>query len=326
MGILITGANGFVGRALLDRCVNGRSLRNNKGVSDPMTGAGLTAVVRSHATVEALAGTFAGIEVVSMNDTAALDQALSSSHTVVHLAWDSVPASANSDVPSDLARNVTTGLEFIERCGKAGVKRFIFLSSGGTVYGARCDAPHKESAQLDPIGAYGSAKCCFERYLGVRAPHYGMEHLVLRPANLYGRTATAKVDQGVVEHWLRSAAGGGAVDVWNGMEVVRDYVFIDDMVDVLMDCIASMPRVPVLNVGTGIGSDLHQLRAVIERVTGRHLVLNDRRSVRAGVEGNILDPSLLHSSLGPRRWVELEEGVDLLWRAMMKEGAVGRAS
>ncbi len=317
MKLIVTGANGFVGRAFLRRLV---------GVPSSVEGATkgreprpqVIGIVRSASSATSLNAEFPVVHTavfgaLSPEERHAL---VANADVVVHLAWSSVPRSANADPVSDLHANVTQGLEFIEECGKAGVRRFIFLSTGGTMYGAACTVPHKESTAPDPIGAYGSSKFCLEQYLLVRAKHLGMEAQVLRPGNLYGSVHSMKRDQGVVEHWMNCLLSNRSIEVWNSLDAVRDYVFIEDMIDVLLVAIERPISHPVLNVGTGVGTSLHQLRDLVFSTAGAAVSLVVHGTDPPPVVANILDPGLLDLTWGVRPRTSLSTGAASMWKAL----------
>lgn len=319
MKVVITGANGFVGRSLLHRLVNGKAF-GDVAASVPL-GAVLEpiAVVRSASSAAALRRSFPGLDVVDVN-AGGWEACLRNANAVVHLAWSTVPVSANADPGVDLEANLTGGLRLLEACGRAGIGRFIFVSSGGTLYGAGNGVPHTEVTRTEPQGAYGASKYCFENYLQVRASHYGFGALALRPANLYGYTGIARKDQGVVEQWMDRILHQRTIDVWNGLDVVRDYVFIDDMIDVLVAAIEQPLTVPVLNVGTGVGTSLRDLLELLGGISGSEAVISLRGASPPAVPWNVLDPSLLQRTwnLAPR--MALVQGATALWKARATGG------
>lgn len=306
MKVVITGAAGFVGKALLEELTGTLAARE------------VCAVLRTGSSASMLRALFPTVRaMVADGPEEDLDRMLNDADVVVHLAWTSVPVTANMDMVADMAANVSGGLRLLEACGRAGIGRFIFLSSGGTVYGRGHGSPHRESAPLDPVGAYGAGKACMEHYVRLRAAHHGFQAKVLRPGNLYGSAAGNKKDQGVVEHWIESLRSGQAIEVWNGLDVVRDYVHIKDMVAVLMAAIVTDDLPDLLNVGTGRGTSLERLRDMLFAVTGRSVPLIMRGNEPPAVPWNVLDPALLERSLRGHSFAVLEEGLAREWAEAM---------
>lgn len=314
MKVVITGANGFVGRSLLHRLVNGKAFGDMPASMLPEAVLEPMAVVRSASSAAALRMSFPGLSVVDVS-AGGWEACLTNAHAVVHLAWSTVPVSANADPGGDMEANLSGGLRLLEACGRVGIDRFIFVSSGGTLYGAGNGVPHSEATVIEPRGAYGASKYCLENYMQVRASHHGFRALALRPANLYGYTGSARKDQGVVEQWMDRMLHQRPIDVWNGLDVVRDYVFIDDMIDVLVAAIERPLTEPVLNVGTGVGTSLKNLLGLLERITGREAMISLRGASPPAVPWNVLDPSLLERTwtMAPR--MTLLQGATALWTA-----------
>ncbi|MBP7408503.1 MAG: NAD-dependent epimerase/dehydratase family protein [Flavobacteriales bacterium] len=314
MKVVITGANGFVGRALLHRLVNGAAFGGMSAALLPTGPIEPIAVVRSPAAAEALRTTFPTLHiVVSGIKDVVLAEHLAGAHAVVHLAWSTVPVVADADPGGDLEANLAHGLQFLESCGRAHIGRFVFVSSGGTLYGSSGTVPHTERTVPDPRGAYGTGKHCFELYMNVRAKQLGFEALALRVANLYGKTGTGRKEQGVVEQWMDRIWTGSPLEVWNGLDVVRDYVFIDDMIDVLLAAVERPIKEPLLNVGTGIGTSLGELRAHMARIIGRDAVVQLRGDQPPSISWNVLDPSLLQRTWGLAPRTTLDAGLNKLW-------------
>lgn len=317
MKVVITGANGFVGRALLRRLVDGAAsplATMPAGVVDTV------AVVRSTSSAEELRADFphVRVEVVKDTRTDALQEVLIGTDAVVHLAWSSVPVSANLDPLADLDANVTGGLRLLEACGRAGIGRFIFISSGGTLYGAgHARVPHTEHAPVEVMGAYGAGKYCMEEYVRLRAAHHGFDHIILRPGNIYGRVDGRPREQGVIEQWMDRLLSGDAIDVWNGLDVVRDYVHIDDMVDALVAALVGGSGPRSLNVGTGHGTSLKELSELLMRVTGRSVAFQVKGNTPPAISWNVLDPGLLMKTWGLRPAICSEERIKALWEARM---------
>ncbi len=314
MKVVITGATGFVGRALLDSAVNGASM-------DAPTRSGgmeVVALVRSEASKGELSAAFPMIRVECTQGLhhEGLVQVLEGADAVVHLAWSTVPLSANSDPVADLDANVTAGLRLLEASGAAGIRRFIFVSSGGTLYGpGTAHVPHTEHTPVQMMGAYGAGKFCLEEYIRLRAGHHGFEYVILRLGNLYGRVDRRPREQGVIEQWMDKLAVGDAIEVWNGLDVVRDYVHIDDMVAALQAVIANPVVPPVLNVGSGHGTSLRELSELLARVTGRVVSFRVKGQVAPVIPWNVLDPSLLRTTVGVRPGPCSEDRLRALWSA-----------
>ncbi|MEO8590476.1 MAG: NAD-dependent epimerase/dehydratase family protein [Flavobacteriales bacterium] len=306
MKVALTGGSGFIGQAFLDRmlAVPGTSAAMHvKALSS--SAQGMERLRVKHPSLE--------VDVLYDRDGGVNADAFEGAHTVLHLGWSSVPGTAKADPVADLRTNVEGGIALLQAMVRAGVQRIIFVSSGGTVYGDPVYLPIDERHPVAPRTPYGASKLIFEHYLRCMADLHGFRPVVLRPGNIYGRTDGPEKPQGVVEHWFASIASQRAVKVWNGLDVVRDYIHIDDVVEVLIRLIRYDGEQRLFNVGTGIGTSLRDLALMMERVTGSPVVMDQTQLAPPDVQANILDPSLLIQELGVPKAMALEEGLVRTW-------------
>ena len=315
MKLVITGANGSVGRALL-RAMFGAHDAPRAGAQQGGSGFEVHALLRSVRSQQEMARDFPQVRTHLVGGShAESHRVLSGAHAVVHLAWSTVPVSANNDPALDQRANLASGLQLLEACGRVGIGRFVFISSGGTVYGAGNGVPHREGDPLDPIGAYGNGKACMEHYVRLRSAHHGYASTILRPANLYGSPASAKKDQGVVEHWMDLIHLQRPIEVWNGFNVVRDFVHIDDMVHAILATLGPNEQPAVLNVGTGVGTSLAQLREMLFAIAGNTVPAIDHGAGVSALPWNVLDPTLSRTALGGGTHVPLQVGLLRSWQS-----------
>lgn len=239
--------------------------------------------------------------------------ALNGVNTLVHLGWSTVPATAEQDPQADQHHNVEGGLRLLEAVRAAGVRRVVFLSSGGTVYGPAADLPIREDAPTRPISAYGISKMLFESYLALAAQQHGFEHVILRPGNVYGDPVPRQRPQGVVEHWMARIAADRPIEVWNDLAVTRDLLHVDDMTHAILAAVERPLDRAVLNIGTGTGTSLGELLQLLERVVGRPITTEMRGTAPAAIPVNVLDPEKAAKVLGFRASVPLATGLERLW-------------
>lgn len=241
-------------------------------------------------------------------DPAAVAEAARGQEIVFHLLSSSVPGSPGQKPVSDLETNVLGTLRFLDICNDAAVRRVVFASSGGTVYGPADRHPISETTPTHPISAYGVGKLAIEKYLALYHHLYGLEYLALRIANAYGPLQSALKRQGVVAAMLSHALAGKPLEIWGTGEVVRDFVHIDDVVSAFLWAATYDGPHRVMNVGSGTGLSINQVASDIEAMTGTAKVPRIYRAGRvADVPVNILDISLItrETPWRPRRlWLD----------------------
>jgi UDP-glucose 4-epimerase len=196
-------------------------------------------------------------------------EALEGCDICYHLASTTLPKSSNADPVFDIESNVLGTVRLLTHAVKSGLKKIIFVSSGGTVYGVPKYVPIDESHPNEPVCSYGISKLAIEKYLGLFYQLHGLDYTVLRLANPYGEWQRTHASQGAVAVFLGSVLRGESVQIWGDGSVVRDYIYIDDVVDALLLSIEKTSQEHVFNIGAGRGHSLNELLDAIEKVTGR---------------------------------------------------------
>ena len=289
----VLGAGGFIGtnlcRALVGRVDSLRAFGRRQSFPEALRGC------------DWMPGDFA--------DPTCLPAAVAGCDVVFHLVNATTPASANVDKVADLNANVASTLHLLDACRETGVRRVVFVSSGGTIYGIPDQVPTPETAPTNPITAYGISKLAIEKYLGLYEYLYGLEYRVLRVANPFGPYQTALKNQGVIAAFVRRALAGKPIEMWGDGSVTRDYVYIDDVVEALVLAATHQGPGRIFNIGSGEGRSLNDIAAAIDRLLGAAIPVDRRPGRPVDVPVSILDTALAASDLGWRPCTGFEEGL-----------------
>ncbi|MBF0358961.1 MAG: NAD-dependent epimerase/dehydratase family protein [Magnetococcales bacterium] len=241
---------------------------------------------------------------------------------IYYLAWSTTPKNADENPVLDLNSNLNPGLRLLENLVKLkSPPRFVFLSSGGAVYGAATKFPIKENHPKKPIGAYGISKLTFEKYLHFFHHNHALDYLTFRPGNPYGEGQNPKGVQGAVGVFLGKMAQGEPIEIWGDGEVVRDYFYIEDLAELL---VASLDYHPVentpriFNAGMGQGLSLKQLIEYLEQGSGCKADTVFRQGRRVDVEKIVLDSTLANLHIGWSPKIGIKEGISRTWRWIQK--------
>jgi UDP-glucose 4-epimerase len=197
-------------------------------------------------------------------DPVALAAAIETYEIVFHLVHTTTPHSANLDKAKDLQENVVSSLALFDLARALGVKRIIFVSSGGTIYGASEQVPTPETAPSEPITAYGISKLAIEKYLAIYEHLYGFQYRILRVANPFGPFQVPVKHQGVISMLISRAIKNESVEIWGDGSVVRDYIFVDDVIDALEAAMGDQSSARIFNIGTGRGRSLFEVIGAVE--------------------------------------------------------------
>lgn len=234
--IIITGGNGFIGTALREKL----AARGYSSVISPNT---------------------------RLSNRSAFTKILQKNDIVVHLACSSTPAISERNPQKDVEENLLGTLYLLDACREKNIRKFIFASSGGTVYGNIARKPSKESDPTEPKNSHGVLKLAIEKYIGVYKNLCGMDFAILRIGNPYGRKKIRATPHGAVDVFLQKILAGKPIEIWGDGRVVRDYIHIDDVTDFILRAIEHTSVSGVYNVGTGKGTSLNALVKTIERAT-----------------------------------------------------------
>ncbi len=195
--------------------------------------------------------------------------ALQGCHACFHLVCTTLPKSSNADPIFDVESNVLGSVRLLNQALKSGLKKIIFLSSGGTVYGVSEQIPILETHPTDPVCSYGITKLSIEKYLHLFHVLYGLDYTVLRLANPFGEGQRVQASQGAVAVFLGKILRGEPIEIWGDGSVVRDYIYIHDAVDAMLAALERTTSERVFNIGSGRGHSLNELIDLMEAVTGR---------------------------------------------------------
>ena len=245
-----------------------------------------------------------------------LSAALQGNEIVFHLVSTTLPKTSNDNPVYDVESNVVGTLRLLELCREQGVRKVVFASSGGTVYGVPRSVPIDESHPTDPICSYGIHKLMIEKYLQLNQRVHGLDYCVVRPPNLYGPRQRLDIAQGAVAVFLDRALRGKPIQVWGDGSVVRDYLYVEDAAEALVKAAAFEGEPKVFNIGSGVGTSLKQLIQEIEALLGRPVPVEYAAARTLDVPANVLDASLARRLLGWTPHTSLGEGLRRTHAAM----------
>lgn len=225
-----------------------------------------------------------------------------------HAAQMSVKISME-DPLFDADVNIRGTLSILECCREAGVKKIIFSSSGGTVYGEPTRLPLDESHPVGPISPYGASKLAGEYYFKVYASIWDIRTIVFRYANVYGPRQQPHGEAGVVAIFcLELLAGRVPMIHWDG-EQEKDYIYVGDCVRANVAALAAESS-GVYNIGSGVGTSVNKLFRHISTMMDASHVRPQKGPRRPGdVRRIFLDTTEAKRGLGWEPSVTLEEGL-----------------
>ncbi|MFP4368766.1 MAG: NAD-dependent epimerase/dehydratase family protein [Candidatus Kapaibacterium sp.] len=166
----------------------------------------------------------------------------------------------------DAKTNILGGLNIFEACRKFSVKKIIFASSGGTVYGEQVNFPASENDPTEPDSPYGISKLANEKYLAYYRKAFGLESCVFRYGNVYGPRQNPHGEAGVVAIFTEKMIRGGRPVINGDGSITRDYVYIDDVIEA--NLLALNKNISgIFNIGTGKESSTNDVFKLLKEIT-----------------------------------------------------------
>ena len=255
-------------------------------------------------------------------DIPALVEALTGIEVVYHLVSTTVPSTSNRDPVFDIESNLVGMVRLLQVARDSGVRRLVYLSSGGTVYGTPQVLPIPESHPLHPICSYGIVKAAAENYLHMFHELHGLDYLVLRASNPYGERQGHYGVQGVIGTFLNQIRRGEELEVWGDGTLVRDYIHVDDLARLCVKA-GESARLGIYNAGSGRGYSIREVLACIEQAVGRKPVVTWREGRGFDVPRVVLDIARAEADFGWRPEIDLAEGIRRTWAALETASTVG---
>jgi UDP-glucose 4-epimerase len=302
MRTVVTGGAGFIGSALVDALLH----RGHEVVA-------LDDLSTGHASsLEAAIGAGAELIEADVRDGAALAAAARRirPRVIYHLAAQIDVRRSVADPRFDLDVNVGGTIAALEAARAAGVARFVFASTGGAIYGEGegRELPLDEDAECRPGAPYGQSKMAAEGYLALYRRLHGTSAVSLRLANVYGPRQDPLGEAGVAAIFCGAALAGRTPKVFGDGLQTRDYVFVGDVVEAFIAAGDSEVEA-VLNVGTGIETDVLELGRAIGAAVGREFEPEHRPARLGEVRRIAIDSSRAGRELGWTARTTLAEGL-----------------
>ena len=295
MRVLVTGGAGFVGSHLVD---------------------GLLAAGHDVATLDNFATgrrenlpSGARLYEGDIRDADAVKAALGDwrPEVVYHLAAQSTVRISIERPDFDADVNVVGALRLLAACLAAGVRRMVYTSTGGALYGEPAALPADETCAVFPLSPYGLGKHTFERYLDLAAMG-GLERVTLRPANIYGPRQDPHGEAGVVAVFAERMLRGEPVRIFGSGDQQRDFVYVGDVVEAAL-LASSSHLTGAYNIGTGRLTSVNELFAALAVATGYDRAPEHTPPVSGEVFRISLDASKAERELGWAPVTPLDEGL-----------------
>lgn len=241
--------------------------------------------------------------------------------TVIDFAYCTVPKTSFEHPVEDFSKNLLLVNKHLEAIKRTNNCTYIYISSGGTVYGNANNTPINEKCQNFPLSPYGITKMACERYVNMYHHMYGFSVMIIRPSNIYGPGQVPFKGQGFISTALASVYKSICTPVFGDGSHIRDYLYIDDFCQALHDVVCFGKQGEIYNVGSSEGNTLNNIIRYINQVTSNNyktLQIDNLPERRFDVPYNVLDNQKLVKLNNWKMKVNIESGLQQTWDWMQE--------
>ena len=237
--------------------------------------------------------------------------------TIIDLAYASVPNTSFTDPIKDFSDNLYLVNKHLGLVKKLSIRRYIYISSGGTIYGDSQDPLISETAPNFPLSPYGITKMACERYVFLDHKVNNLPINIIRPSNIYGPGQIPFRGQGFISTALALILTGKPIQVFGDGGVIRDYLFIDDFCKAMHSVIEHAVNGEIYNISSGTGHSIAQIIAHIKEIAGAEnveVMLSYLPGRPFDVMSNVLNYSKLSLLDGWKPSTTIDTGIKLSWK------------
>lgn len=230
---------------------------------------------------------------------------------VIHLVGSSNPLIDDSKPSAVFNDSLNSSIEILQRLSNSQA-HFIYISSGGAIYGDQEEPLISEKSKIQPVNFYGQSKKIYESYINFFSRNYGLKSSIVRPGNVYGPGQSFKCSQGIISKFIYQTLKSEEIAIWNDGTFIRDYIYVDDFSKMIVKLI-NTNKTGTYNVGSGIGYSVLDILSIIEDKIDLKSKRNFIKSPFKNVKKIILDISKAKKELNWLPEVSIDEGIQLTY-------------
>lgn len=227
--------------------------------------------------------------------------------TVIHLASTLIPSSTLGDYLNEFDAIIKPTIQLLPFLAESNIK-FVYFSSGGTIYGVNEKGVFSESDNTNPISYYGQSKLILEESILLESRKSGLDYLIVRPSNPYGIGQNIFGKQGLIAASIGHILNNEKITIWGDGSVVRDYIHIDDLTMGVVKVIESSLNNQIYNIGSGIGYSVKDIIGVLKKIVDVEFEVEYIEGRTVDVPIMVLDVKKFHDLVESTK-VSIESGI-----------------
>lgn len=290
--VLITGGAGFIGSHVADKLI----LYYDVSILDNLSTGSFNNINRR--------AKFYRGDVLT--DSEAVFKKEKPDYLVHHAAQINVRSSINDPI-NDAKNNIIGSLKLFEACRKFGIKKVIFASSGGTIYG-NARIPAKEQTLLKPLSPYGIAKATIENYLEFYFKNFGIESVSLRYSNVYGPRQNPGGEAGVIAVFIEKMLRKETPYIWGDGKQTRDFVYVEDVAEANLSALKYKGFSHFFNIGSEKETSINEIFNILKEIFDSENPTYNL-DYKEEIPRVLLDCSAAKGELGWKNKTDLIEGI-----------------
>ena len=302
MVFCIIGGNGFIGHALVKRLME-------RGI--PSKDIIIVDVVKSNINND--------VKFIESNykDAEKMKMVLPKIDYIIHLAYSTVPKTSFDNPVSDIIENLSSLVNFLELVKNyKNIKSINLVSSGGTVYG-NANSSIAEEFDKKPISPYGITKLASEKYCYMYYKLSGVPIVISRPSNAYGKGQRFNAGQGFITSAIYNILNKKEVEIFGEKGTIRDYIYINDLVEAIINVSMFGKLGEAYNIGTGLGYSNYEILKVISAVKavkeGYEIKVKKLPERSFDVQYNVLNIEKIKRQMKWEPTIDINQGIKLTW-------------
>ena len=233
---------------------------------------------------------------------------------VIHLISTTIPSDSTDSIDKEIFDNVIPTVTLLNCMAEKGVKEIIFSSSGGTIYGDTGEKINKENSIINPSCSYGIQKATIESYIKYFNYRYGIKYKIMRISNPYGVGQDANKMQGLIPILMNKLINDEPVSIYGDGSNMRDYIYLDDLIDCFCSIIEYDGNDGTFNIGYGEYWSINEVMRLVEKEVGKKFTeVNYLPRRLCDVNKSFLDFSHSKKELNWEPKVSIKEGIKKLY-------------